>query len=91
MADETLTDDMQMILMPNPTVDQFRISLDRPASETSVTSVHLYNVTGQQVKQLSMTGNNLSVDVSDLATGIYIVHLIVDGQVQASQKLSIVK
>jgi len=53
---------------PNPTSTTFTIS-----GIDGVSSLRIMNSLGMEVKQLSMVNGQLSIDVSDLASGVYFV------------------
>jgi len=55
-------------ISPNPTSTTFTIS-----GIDGVSSVKILNSLGMEVKQLSMVNGQLSIDVSDLASGVYFV------------------
>jgi len=57
-----------IIISPNPTSTSFSIS-----GIDGVTSVKILTSLGMEVKQLSMINGQLSIDVSDLASGVYFV------------------
>lgn len=59
-------------LYPNPASSQITISLDR----TTDAQVHFYTLQGNVIKTLKTTpAKNITVDVTDLPTGIYIVEI----------------
>jgi hypothetical protein len=69
-----------IVIYPNPVKDQFTIySLHLMRSAR----VELYDVLGQEVYsrnyEIAQTGNELAVDVSGFAKGIYTVRLVADG------------
>jgi len=55
-------------ISPNPASASFTIS-----GIDGVTSVKIFTSLGMEVKQLSMVNGQLSIDVSDLASGVYFV------------------
>jgi hypothetical protein len=57
-------------LYPNPTSTSFTLS-----GVEGVSSVRLVNSIGIEVKQLSIVNSQLSIDVSDLANGLYFVNI----------------
>jgi hypothetical protein len=52
--------------------------------------IHIYNVNGQFVRNLKSYSNQLTVNISDLASGNYHVR-IVDGEKIAIQKLAVIR
>ena len=82
--DDLFVDDIQLIynpdhieenevvceLSPNPCSNQLNIK----ASET-LRNVFIYNLQGQCVRRLSASTNNLSLDLSELSSGLYLVRM----------------
>lgn len=63
-------------LFPNPAVDQLQIQLP---SETGNTLLRIYDVSGKEVLvSNAMGGNQISLDVSDLESGLYLIHFDAD-------------
>ena len=62
----------QVSITPNPARGQMTISTDY---EKGKVSVHIINAIGQQVRGFSMEGST-TVDVSDLPSGMYLVHVV---------------
>lgn len=60
-------------VFPNPTSDLLMINLN----EAINAEVTIYNLSGQNVKQLSMNGNT-KVDVSNFTSGVYMLHVATD-------------
>ena len=65
---------------PNPVNDVLNISNVSDANE-----IVIYDVTGKVVKSVNVSGNNISVNVSDLAKGIYFVNVYGNKAVQAKK------
>jgi hypothetical protein len=63
----------QVKLYPNPTTGKFTLTLNQNDSEQ--TRVTVFNVTGRQILQETLTGNSLSLDLSSHPKGIYIVKI----------------
>ncbi|MBL7965196.1 MAG: T9SS type A sorting domain-containing protein [Flavobacteriales bacterium] len=66
----------QVQLVPNPSNGQFTVNLGDPLTE--VRSITLYSGLGQQVWQQDMPplqGGRIDVDASELAPGVYVLHL----------------
>jgi len=61
---------------PNPTSSQINISIN--ADSTLPTEVNLYDINGKQIEQIIPT-QNTSMDVSSLATGIYYLEMLING------------
>ena len=63
-------------LMPNPARGEFRVM-----SSYSMSEVKVYDLQGRQMKESHVVGHSADVDVSCLATGVYIVVIVGDGGV----------
>jgi Secretion system C-terminal sorting domain/FG-GAP-like repeat len=79
---------------PNPFNPSTTISVALP--ETSNLSVRAFNVNGQQVAELAngqfnAGQHNLSFDASNLASGLYFIQAHVPGQLNATQKVMLVR
>jgi len=61
---------------PNPAKDYIKLS----ASKT-IDKIEIYNILGQQVKNLSLNKTQSNVDVSSLSKGIYIVKAFIEDAV----------
>lgn len=57
---------------PNPVVNTLNISL---TENTEVLNASIFNVAGQQVYNTNISGNNTSIDVSNLTNGMYYIQL----------------
>jgi hypothetical protein len=69
-------------MYPNPAIDYFIIE-----SDYHIATVSIFSLQGQLVKQLKPTINPLTVPISDISNGMYIVTITTkDGQ-QKSFKL----
>lgn len=81
---------LHLSVAPNPTAGAatLRYELPTPAATVSIT---VSNVLGQRVRALSTTGrqaagaHELSLPVSELANGVYLVRLLADGQPQTTR------
>ena len=61
----------QVVMYPNPAGDQLQIQWN---ANDPLESVQIFDITGKQVLSLDMNQNTgLTVDVSELATGLYLV------------------
>lgn len=71
---------------PNPVVSELRVTLASSWQDKAV-SIQLMNTNGQNIKQISNTnpGQTATVNVSDLAPGIYLVQ-VADGKETAVQR-----
>lgn len=80
--------DHGILFFPNPARSEFRIQ----SSEFRIQNVEIVNVFGQQVynSAFDILHSALTIDVSSLASGIYTVNVITDGNISV-QKLIINK
>ena len=60
---------------PNPATDQLNIRSDRP-----INSVQVFDLAGKEMMRLAPTAQNVNVDVSNLAPGMYIFTTNSDGK-----------
>jgi Secretion system C-terminal sorting domain/FG-GAP-like repeat len=79
---------------PNPFNPSTTISVSLP--ETSDLTVSVFNVNGQQVAELAngqfnAGQHNLTFDASNLASGLYFIQAYVPGQLNATQKVMLVR
>ncbi len=63
-------------VFPNPARNQFTIS-----GENNLDMVRIFNINGQLVREQNAYGNHLTLDISDLKTGIFIVQIVSGNQV----------
>jgi hypothetical protein len=79
-------------VFPNPAGKQVTLSYELPQQQTNAT-LQLYNAVGQLVKTVAVKGYKGSVDndVSALPNGIYYYTLSVDGVVEATSKLAVIR
>ena len=76
---------------PNPFKDQTTVNFYIP-KETSLASLHIYDLQGKQLKQFAITEQgqtSIIVPSGSLGAGSYIYTLIVDGQEIGSRKMII--
>jgi hypothetical protein len=69
-------------MYPNPATDIVTIS-----AVNVIDSVSVYSVLGQEIKQVQPNTNAVSVDVSDLQAGIYVVKVTSSGVTATSRLL----
>jgi hypothetical protein len=68
---------------PNPVVDILTISYSN-----EITSVQVYDISGRQIRNMSPNSNLVTVDLSDLATSVYVVKVFAN---DASSEFKVVK
>jgi hypothetical protein len=73
---------------PNPTHD--RVTISNSNGNDKIASVSIYEVSGKRIYTLDKnTLNNISIDVSQFARGIYLMELISDNKTKITKKLLI--
>ena len=70
----------QISMYPNPATTNFTIE-----AQQEMESVSVYNLVGQEVISKSPNSKSVTVDVSHLQTGIYVVRTSINGNVSASR------
>ena len=70
-------------MFPNPT--QAEVHFSAPELIENIT---IYNILGQQIKSVNPNSKNMSIDVSSLSKGIYVINTLISGKVR-SEKLAI--
>ena len=81
---------LEVNVYPNPANDQLTVSI--PETD-QVVNVSIYNLTGQLVKEIQVSGNtNTIVDVAALPSGMYITRIVsADGKLNQVNKIQIIK
>ena len=89
--------DVDMVRMdqnkPNPFSESTVITLNISSSAQSA-SIFIYDMSGKQVQNIPVTERsetNISVFASDLAAGMYIYTLVVDGKVSVTRRMIVTK
>ena len=77
-ATANITDNvlLNVSIYPNPTTSRLTIS-----APNTIKSAAIYNILGKQVLSLNINKNSESVDVSNLATGMYLIKYSIDNAV----------
>ncbi len=84
---------MDLIVTPNPVVDQATVTFSIPTTERA--SISLFNVNGQIQIPLqeevfdANTSYQIPIAAQHLAKGIYICHLVTESGLQMSKKVVI--
>tara|TARA_B100000795_G_scaffold269156_1_gene257770 strand:+ start:1208 stop:2251 length:1044 start_codon:yes stop_codon:yes gene_type:complete len=76
----------QFIVYPNPARET--ICIASTGNGTNV-SASIYSISGQKVKEISLMNNTNSIDVSSIASGIYLVKLKSDNNTVITKKIVI--
>ena len=96
-AIEESVSDIDMVRMdqnkPNPFSESTVISLNIP-QESQTANIYIYDMNGKQVQSLPVSERcetNITVYASDLAAGMYIYTLVVDGKVSVTRRMIVTK
>ena len=96
-AVEESVSDIDMVRMdqnkPNPFSESTVITLNIP-KESQSASIFIYDMSGKQVQSLPVSERgetNITVYASDLAAGMYIYTLVVDGKVSVTRRMIVSK
>jgi len=73
---------------PNPNGGNFNVSLSAEISGDM--TVNVYNTLGELVKTITVNSNSTNVDMSEFASGVYVVKVIAENQI-ATKKITITK
>ena len=76
---------------PNPFSESTVITLNIP-KDTKTATIFIYDLSGKQVKSIPVNERgktDITVYASDLAAGIYIYSLVVDGQVKVTRRMMV--
>ena len=71
---------VNITMYPNPTSSKLNIS-----AATTIKSIEIYNVLGKQVMNLTVNNTSKSIDVSNLATGVYLIKYQVENTIGTSK------
>jgi len=75
-------------IYPNPNGGNFNVSLSAEISGDM--TVNVYNTLGELVKTITVNSNSTNVDMSEFASGVYVVKVIAENQI-ATKKITIAK
>ncbi len=67
-------------LYPNPTSKFLNLN-----AKSSIESIAVYNLAGQEMMKSSPNGKNAALDVSSLSKGTYVIKTVVNGQIQTQK------
>ena len=79
---ECLMPEVNMMLTPNPAVDQISITV----SEEIKGQVMIYDMSGKCIANTGINGQKINIDASTYANGTYIVNIVSNNQVVASSR-----
>lgn len=81
----TAAEESMVTLFPNPVHDQITVRLE--SSANAYGSLTIANALGQEVKQVELSEQTVSIDLSGMAPGVYLYTITTSGQRQRSGKL----
>ena len=67
---------LNVSMYPNPTSSKLNIS-----AQSTIKNAAIYNVLGKQIMRLEINKNSESIDVSNLASGIYLIKYTIDNTI----------
>ena len=76
-------------LHPNPATSEFTISCNVPFSEGSIAS--LYDVTGKLITTYAVTGNDVSLQLRNITSGLYLCKITNGNDLYAIKKLVVAR
>jgi Zn-dependent metalloprotease len=80
LSTDNLTNGAIGLLSPNPANDYLKLELEK---NIPVDQIHVYNLLGQEVKQLNPEQMNTGWNISELKPGVYFLNVYGDGKLQA--------
>nr|MDA3868206.1 T9SS type A sorting domain-containing protein [Salinivirgaceae bacterium] len=85
--------DATVIVYPNPANDFITIKLDNYEINSNKVKIALYDLSGKayRIENFTISQNRITLDVSDKASGLYFVQMIIDNQEIETAKVRIVK
>ncbi len=84
----TTFDDNSLVLYPNPANNLVQIDLIN--TNEQVKSIVIYDMLGKEVKTIAVTTtSSLSVDVSDVSKGMYLVEITSESNLKVTKKLMV--
>ena len=75
-----------LTLYPNPTTGTVTIKLT-PETCILTPEIHLFDIYGRRLQIMAVTAETIQIDLSNYATGVYLVKLVNDGKVVAVKKV----
>jgi len=86
-----IQDKIDLLVYPNPANNSLSVLLN--SYETMDVSYAIIDAQGKKLLFTKATTNNAitTLDVSNINTGLYLLQAIIDGQLIATQKISIIK
>ncbi len=88
LGTENISLNKAISVFPNPTNSVFNVKLDAATAETM--TVNVYNTIGEIITTATVNGNTADIDMSNYASGIYIVKVIAGNQI-GTTKITVAK
>jgi hypothetical protein len=71
-------------IIPNPSNDKITIS---STAITGITQLSIFNVSGEKVLEMELTGNETQIDISALLRGVYFVRVQDDKTIKVEKMI----
>jgi hypothetical protein len=82
--DELFTEDASPVLFPNPAQNTIHLKINPASFDPEKTGISIWNILGQEINVIRRNEENeISIDISDLSSGIYFVNLNSEGKTKA--------
>ncbi|MGY3088133.1 plastocyanin [Hymenobacter sp. UYAg731] len=81
---------LELSVYPNPSHGQVTVQLNQKIGAGSTYQLRLSNIIGQEVRTVALKPEltaGMSIDLSELRTGVYFYSLVVDGKVASTKRL----
>ena len=83
-AVQTVNENTQILLFPNPANDKINIQIKGISKSKSI-DVKLYDISGNTISQSIITGGMGSLNLSGLSSGVYLIMFSIDGVIIGSR------
>jgi len=78
--------DVNVGVFPNPASDRFTVTINNSTSEKGM-ELHVFDLSGREIKRLTLANEKEVVDISDLCKGVYILRLTQNSKLVYTSKL----
>lgn len=75
----------QIGVYPNPTSGIFNLQMEIPVSQQ--VDIQVFDIFGKMLFSQNATGNLTEIDLTSMASGVYVLRLVADGKVAATAKV----
>lgn len=82
---EGLSKELKVDLFPNPAIDEINLQLDEVVNGR----ISIFNVSGQLMKEMNINSQRMKIDLSELASGNYILILESENKLLAQEKFTV--